>query len=110
MGYSDERPQPALLLVGDHGVYLMSNGKPGLPHPDKPEPANFVIYADGCNPDVDDFDSWWNFKRATFGADDGAETLTIIDELAKLINRNPKATKFIVEFWEDDRLNFAVAA
>lgn len=54
-----------LTLVGDQGVYLMSNGLPGLPTGEN------VAYAIEVNPRKLDFDTWWNAKRASFGADDG---------------------------------------
>lgn len=37
-------PGPGLMLVKDDGIYLMSNGKPGLPGADT---ANTVVYARG---------------------------------------------------------------
>lgn len=53
-------------LVGDQGVYVMSNHKAsegeGLPK---------VEYAVGINPDVDE--QWYDLKRAMFGGDDGCE-------------------------------------
>ncbi|MGN7958880.1 DUF3085 domain-containing protein [Agrobacterium radiobacter] len=51
--------QPGLWLVGDHGVYLLSNGK--LAGGQKP----FVVYAEECNPATDD--DWFEVKRRTFG-------------------------------------------
>lgn len=58
-----------LFLVGDEGVYIMSNGK------DEGRPP--VSYARECNPLTMDFDDWWSVKRASFGADDGADPLDI---------------------------------
>ncbi|MFP3562943.1 DUF3085 domain-containing protein [Paraburkholderia sp. SIMBA_030] len=58
-----------VLLVKDHGVYLMSekgnatgNGPPRL-----------IAYAVECNPDTVPFDEWWDRARAEFGGDDFAE-------------------------------------
>jgi hypothetical protein len=67
---------PGLMLVGDQGVYLMSTGLPRLPRAGS-EKGSFVVYADGINPDVDEFDSWWERKRATFGGDDGADVIPL---------------------------------
>lgn len=68
------RPAPALWLVGDEGVYLMSNGRPGF----RDESGkNRVVYAKGINPNVDPFDRWWERKRAAFGGDDGVESLPL---------------------------------
>lgn len=39
-------PVPALWLVGDEGIYLMSNGLPHLPHPTNTG-RSLVAYADG---------------------------------------------------------------
>jgi Protein of unknown function (DUF3085) len=46
-----------LILVKDHGVYLMS--EIGESKPDGGGRKR-VAYATGCNPSVDDFDTWWN--------------------------------------------------
>ena len=39
-------PTPALWFVGDDGLYLMSNGLPGQPHPDGGDQL-LIAYADG---------------------------------------------------------------
>ena len=59
--------RPGLWLVGDQGVYLMSNGK--LAEDGKP----FVVYAEECDPNKND--EWFDVKRRTFGGDDGVEFL-----------------------------------
>jgi hypothetical protein len=53
--------KPGLWLVGDHGVYLMSNGT--LPDGAKP----LVVYAEECDPGTND--DWFDVKRRTFGGD-----------------------------------------
>lgn len=68
--------QPGLILAGDQGVYLVSSGKPDLKREDG-KPGSLVVYAQGINPEVDDFDSWWGAKRASFGPDDGADLLPL---------------------------------
>jgi hypothetical protein len=61
-------------LVGDQGVYLMSNGTPHLPRDENnPDERSLVCYADECNPETLDFENWWENKRASFGGDDGAD-------------------------------------
>lgn len=70
----DETRIPAgLILVGDRGVYLMSNGKPCLPDPDGA--PNLVAYAKEADPRGSSSD-WYHIKRASFGGDDGAEFLS----------------------------------
>jgi hypothetical protein len=66
--------RPGLLLVGDQGIYLMSNGEPPL----KGETtANLVVYADQANPDELPFEQWWEAKNRAFGGDDGGEFLEL---------------------------------
>jgi hypothetical protein len=62
-----------LMLVGDQGVYLMSNGKPCLPDPDGA--PNLVAYAKEADPRGAS-DDWYDVKLASFGGDDGAEFLS----------------------------------
>lgn len=94
---------PGLILVGDQGVYLMSNGKPGLMKDDGD--GHVVAYARGMNPDVDDFDTWWSAKRATFGGDDGADYLPwakqIIEMNARRHMEKRPATKLLIELSTD---------
>lgn len=54
----DREAQPGLILVKDQGVYLMSNGEPGLLKTGT-KSSHVVVYAEGHNPDVDDFDDWY---------------------------------------------------
>ena len=65
--------QPAILFVHDQGVYLMSNGIPraGKDH---------VTYAEGCNPNVGEFDEWYSMSRELVGGDDFVEILPIGDD------------------------------
>lgn len=89
MGYESEMdPRPAIFIVGDHGVYMMSNGKPHLQRPDKPEGSSIVCYAVGINPDKDA--DWWETKRAVFGGDDGADTLPWAEAISEQLKDNPK--------------------
>jgi hypothetical protein len=76
-------PEPALWLVHDQGVYLMSSGIPHLERPDKPE-ASKVVYAQDCNPDVDE--DWWDNARDLVGGDDFVEAiaLDIVERVFKL--------------------------
>ncbi|MHB8252355.1 MAG: DUF3085 domain-containing protein [Acidiferrobacter sp.] len=61
--------KPGLMLVKDHGVYLMTNGLPF-------KPGTYVVYADECNPETLSFDEWYNASIAIMGGDDSSETLS----------------------------------
>lgn len=68
----DPRSIPrGLLLVKDQGVYLMSNGK--REEGEKPE----VVYAEGLNPAVAEFDDWWDSASDICGGDDFVEALPL---------------------------------
>lgn len=60
-----------LQLVGDQGVYLMTNVK--YPAGETPANENMVVYASGCNPDKDD--DFYENKCHKFGGDDGSISL-----------------------------------
>jgi hypothetical protein len=95
--WGDEAPsKPQLMLVGDEGIYLMSNGEPRLPDPHKPE-SNFVVYARECNPKKMSFDSWWSAKNRIFGGDDGAEYLDAADVQKALSTYPEKETHLIMQ-------------
>ncbi len=91
MGWSDATPQPALFLVGDDGVYLMSNGTPRDLREDGRSGA-YVVHALGLNPKTDP--GWWEAKRASFGGDDGAETLLIVDAVDLELRRGEAFVRF----------------
>ena len=57
-----------LWLVGDRGIYLMSNGAPPLLLGDSPS-SHVVAYAAECDPRNPG--DWWDVKRTAFGGDDG---------------------------------------
>jgi hypothetical protein len=77
-----DKLKPGLWLVGDHGVYLCSNGKLAGARP-------LVVYAQECDPNRND--DWLEVKRRTFGGDDGVEFLDAF-ELERLMSSAPKAT------------------
>src|SRR5882672_7090735 len=68
--YGGTRADPALWLVGDHGVYLMSNGQPPLGADgqlitgDAKGVRRLNALAVGCDPEVDAFESWWPVHNA----------------------------------------------
>jgi len=64
--YYGEDTGPALWLVGDAGIYLMSNGSPRLGddglliEPGKENSRKSLrVCADGCDPSIDEFERWW---------------------------------------------------
>lgn len=61
-----------LWLVGDQGVYLLSNADPGPTRPPEIAPA----YAREADPERLAFEDWWAAKHASFGGDDGVEFLS----------------------------------
>ena len=65
--------KPALLLVGDQGVYFMSNAKLDLPKGQRHD----VAYAVEANPNEVPFDDWWDAKNRSFGGDDGVEVIEL---------------------------------
>lgn len=88
MGYEGtvEPPRPCLLFVHDHGVYLMSNAKDrDLINPTDPKSKAYVVYAEDCNPDIDQ--DWWDNSRDKVGGDDFVEALPIADDWLELCDK-----------------------
>lgn len=73
-----EDKTPGILLVGDHGVYLIGNHAQPVP----PAKSGLVAYAEGCDPAKDS--GWWERKNAGFGPDDGVEFLPL-EEAKRLL-------------------------
>src|SRR5690242_16565015 len=63
-----ETQRPALWLVGDEGIYLMSNGSPRLLIAGD---RSLAAYARECDPFAMPSDECWDAKVDIFGADDG---------------------------------------
>ncbi|MBX5173523.1 DUF3085 domain-containing protein [Rhizobium sp. NZLR1b] len=84
--------QPGLWLVGDHGVYLMSNGI----LPDRARPL--VAYAEECNPNSND--DWFDVKRRTYGGDDGVDFIDA-KQLETMMAAAPEATHLRIAFHQD---------
>lgn len=61
-----------LILVGDQGVYIMSQAPSDAV---KATGISHVAYAREADPTTLAFDDWWDAKRASFGPDDGTEFL-----------------------------------
>jgi hypothetical protein len=88
-----EGEKPGLWLVGDEGVYIMSNGKLA-----EGERA-LVLYSEQCHP-VGNRD-WWQYKRRYFGGDDGVEFIAA-EQLVPLFDRNLRATHINMDLTEDE--------
>jgi len=80
--------KPGLWLVGDEGVYLLSNGKLAEGQ------RALVVYAVECNPATNP--DYWHYKRQHFGGDDGIDFLDAV-ELERLIEGSPGATHLRIE-------------
>ncbi len=90
-----------LWLVGDHGVYLMSNASID---------RSAIVYANECDPAKMDFDTWWAVKRATFGGDDGVEFIGI-EEIEFLVSAPPQPAmnpRYLAIGMTPDRLIFSI--
>lgn len=72
MGWSEDKPQPAIIFVHDQGIYCMSNGDPRDMVDEK---SAFCAYAKGCDPKKDE--DFYEEARCLVGGDDFAETLKI---------------------------------
>lgn len=92
---------PAVLLVHDDGVYLMSNGNPRDIVEGK---RSFVAYAKGCNPLTDP--DCWVTASTLVGGDDFAETLPWARELKAMIDAG---AKHIIINLTDDAVSFVGA-
>ncbi len=88
-----EGEKPGLWLVGDEGVYIISNGK--LANGQRP----LVVYSDECHPNGNP--DWWDYKRRYFGGDDGIEFIDA-DLLIPSFNRNFGAMHLRVQLTERD--------
>lgn len=80
---AESEARAGLWLVGDEGVYVMSNGS--LAEGQRP----LVIYAEECDPKTNP--DYWHYKRRYFGGDDGVEFIDAV-ELEQLIAAQPDAT------------------
>lgn len=90
---------PALWLVGDTGVYLMSNGSPRINSDGllielgkEKGQQSLVIYADGCDPTLDEFERWWSIH----GAIDKGSDFSIPVPIETILQVLPSADSGIV--------------
>lgn len=89
--YGGTHAEPGLWLVADHGVYLMSNGRPAIdakgnpiPADDTPGTRRLIAMAEGCDPEVDAFEDWWAIHNALQGGNDFLEFIAL-EDLARVL-------------------------
>jgi hypothetical protein len=86
-----EGEKPGLWLVGDEGVYIMSNGKLAA------GARALVLYSEQCHPTGNP--DWWHYKRRHFGGDDGIEFIEA-GRLVPLFDGHMRATHLTIELTE----------
>lgn len=101
----DGKQYPGLALVSDHGIYLMSTGRPGLRQDGtagelKEGERFFVVYAHEVDPTAMLFEEWWENKIAAFGDDDGVEYLRM-DEVRRWLS-DAKGDAVRIDFGEEE--------
>lgn len=84
--------KPGLWLVGDEGVYILSNGKLAEGQ------RALVVYAEECDPKTNP--DYWHYKRRHFGGDDGIEFLDAF-RLVTLIAAAPAATHLTIAMTDE---------
>ena len=84
--------KPGVWLVGDEGVYIMSNGKLADGQ------RSFVIYAEECDPKTNP--DYWHYKRQYFGGDDGIDFLDA-ELILRSIEAQSPATHLTIEIPDD---------
>ncbi|MBC9881058.1 DUF3085 domain-containing protein [Bradyrhizobium sp. INPA01-394B] len=84
--------KPGVWLVGDEGVYIMSNGKLADGQ------RSLVIYAEECDPKVNP--DYWHYKRQYFGGDDGIDFLDA-ELLVRSIEALASATHLTIAMTDD---------
>jgi Protein of unknown function (DUF3085) len=97
--YGQEIGVPSLWLVGDQGVYLMSNGEPPMLKAEG-QVDRVVCYAHEADPTRLPFDEWWAAKRASFGGDDGVESLNVGD-VEKVLSTYPSGEPLVLDVTPD---------
>lgn len=73
--------QCSLLLVKDHGLYIMSEKGPLDPVTKRRQ----VAYAEGFNPDVAEFDDWYDRLHDICGGDDFTEIFSPEDSMMQAV-------------------------
>lgn len=84
--------KPGIWLVGDEGVYIMSNGQLADGQ------RSLVIYAEECDPKTNP--DYWHYKRQYFGGDDGIDFLDA-ELLVRSIETLPSPTHLTIAMTDD---------
>lgn len=101
-------PEPALWLVGDKGIYLMSNGLPALLADGELDTSGgetsrrrLVCYAGGCSVE-DHVDDWWPIHEAICGGDDFCITVDRLADLRDAVEQSDGHVLVVTdgEVWE----------
>lgn len=92
--------RPGILVVGDHGVYILSNGK--LADGER----SLAVYAEECDPRTND--DWLDIKCRTYGVDDGGDFIAA-QTLEALIDGSPGCTHLRIAFLQNSMQLFVVA-
>jgi hypothetical protein len=93
--YFETTAGPALWLVGDKGIYLMSNGAPAMLANGELDASGgqksqrlFVCYAEGCHREDDPVEYWWPIHNAVSDGDDFSITVDQLAEVRDVIERS----------------------
>ena len=71
-------PEDPVVLVGDHGIYLMSFAEKS-----KEKLSRTVAYAEGTDPDKDE--DFYDNKVGLYGGDDGCDPVGSAKEIRKIL-------------------------
>ncbi len=95
----DKDERHGLWIVGDEGVYVLSNGKLAEGQ------RALAVYADECHPKTNP--DYRDYKRRYFGGDDG---IVFIDaeRLEAMLSTNPEATHLRAEFATETMQRFVI--
>lgn len=75
-----------LLLVHDHGVYIMSTAQP--------VGQRTIVYAEGCHPENDP--DWWETSRNLVGGDDFGEPIGTAADTLHLLKHAKRGLQLLV--------------
>lgn len=94
-------PAPALWLVGDQGIYLMSNGAPAMPADGKTAQPRFVCYAGGCSVE-DHADDWRPIHQAIRGGEDFCITVDRLEDVRDAVEQSNNHVVLVTDgaIWE----------